>query len=120
MGAGSAGSDKKEGADTKAAAIADLAANSSLAQGGGAGIGLTDEVTEDFTMPRSETDAAVKNLLNQFGSAEDEENFRGLASDGTQAGIEGENSADLFTRVRGAVGRSMKQGRVINGLNGKI
>lgn len=114
-----------EAAKAQAAAAGIHTDGALLGDAGGGGGGAGAAALEDFTMPRSETDAAVKNLLTQFGSngpnADTEwDGQRGLASEGIQAGIDGQEGPNLFVRIRSAVSRQIKKGHVVNGINGKI
>lgn len=115
------------GAKAKSAAAA---ANAPLSfsddsSSGGSGGGGSDYGDSggggDFSMARSETDVAVHNLLNEFGAHGPVEDGRNLADiDSGNAGVEGENGRTLFSRVRGAMTRRLRNGSVVNGVNGKI
>ncbi|MGZ3694516.1 MAG: hypothetical protein ACXWQO_10075 [Bdellovibrionota bacterium] len=100
-----------------------VAGGSSSEHGGGdfGSGGSGGESGGDFSMARSETDAAVKNLINEF-SGKGGEAGRSLADieNGAASGIEGIDGGNLFHRIRGTINRHLQKGDVVNGVNGKI
>jgi hypothetical protein len=75
----------------------------------------------DFSLAGSETDAAVKGMLKDFGVGEDLAGDRGPASEQQLAPeILASDSPSLFMRTRDVHQRSLKKGLVINGLRAKL
>jgi len=76
----------------------------------------------DFSLAGSETDAAVKGMLKDFGvGGADDHSARGPASEAKSAPeILASDSPSLFMRTREVHQRSLKKGLVINGLRAKL
>lgn len=82
--------------------------------GGGSGGG------GDFSMARSETDAAVNNLLNEFGQAGTDPNRDLAETQGADPSIQENSWQELHERIHNTITRRLKKGGVLNGVNGKI
>jgi hypothetical protein len=74
----------------------------------------------DFSLAGSETDAAVKGMLKDFGVGDSASPDRSLASEHQAPEILASDSPSLFMRTRETHQRSLKKGLVINGLRAKL